>query len=165
MKNKEILYVECFKHDNFNYFIGITNKGLAYVERENDFINKYDFELRINKYKTKVYKETLIKYFNKEIKVFNLDLDLLGTKFQVSVWKELMKINYGTTLCYSEVASKLGDIKKTRAVANAIAKNNILIIVPCHRVLSKDNRLNGFSSGLDLKQYLLDLEGVTHYKK
>ena len=158
------LYYDTFSFDNFNYFIGVTDQGLAFLERDNDFVNKYNFNLVKDLSVTNKYKEELIKYFKNELTNFSLELDLIGTDFQKSVWKILYDIPYGVTVSYSEVATRLGDIKKVRAVSNAIGKNNILIVIPCHRVLSKDNKLTGFSSGLDLKEYLLKHEGINNYK-
>lgn len=165
MSQNKILYFNIFEFDGFEYFIGVTNKGLAYFERLTIFDNKEDFLLVRSADKTNSYILEIVRYFKKEITIFNFTLDLIGTEFQKTVWNELLKINYGTTLSYSEVASNMADINKTRAVANAIGKNNILIVVPCHRVLGKNLKLTGFSSGLDLKEYILDLENINYYEK
>lgn len=159
------LYISTFTYDNFNYFIGVTNKGLAYLLRDNEFENKYSFNLIEDNNKTRLYKEQLIKYFNKELKEFDFKIDLNGTDFQIKVWKELIKIPYGKTFSYLDIANKLNSPNSVRAVANAIGKNNILIVLPCHRIIGSNKKLTGFSSGLDMKEYLLNLENIFDYKR
>ncbi|HKL95275.1 MAG TPA: methylated-DNA--[protein]-cysteine S-methyltransferase [Haploplasma sp.] len=161
-KLKTKLYIDKLNLDNYQFILGVTNKGLAYFLKE-DEIDLLDFELVYNNDITTIYKDSLVKYFKGELKEFNLPLDLIGTNFQKSVWQILLTIPYGKAISYSDVAIKLGDIKKVRAVANAIGKNNILVIVPCHRIIGKNKKLTGFSSGLDLKEYLLKLEGYNNY--
>lgn len=101
----------------------------------------------------------LQEYFDLQRTAFTLPLDLQGTVFQKKVWQALLAIPFGTTLSYLKVAQKLGDPKKVRAVAAAIAKNPVLILVPCHRVIGSDAKLIGYSGGLQRKQALLKLEG------
>lgn len=101
----------------------------------------------------------LQEYFDLQRTAFTLPLDLQGTVFQKKVWQALLAIPFGTTLSYLKVAQKLGDPKKVRAVAAAIAKNPVLILVPCHRVIGSDAKLVGYSGGLQRKQALLKLEG------
>lgn len=101
----------------------------------------------------------LIEYFLSERKEFDLPLKFQGTPFQVSVWKALAKIPYGKTLSYQEHAGKIKKPKAFRAVASAIGKNPLSIIVPCHRVIGKDGSLRGFGGGLPNKEKLLKLEG------
>lgn len=81
-----------------------------------------------------------------------------GTPFQQKVWSILLKIPYGETWSYKDVAIALGEPRKTRAVANAIGKNKLLIVIPCHRVIGSDGKLHGFAGGLDLKASLLHHE-------
>jgi methylated-DNA-[protein]-cysteine S-methyltransferase len=91
---------------------------------------------------------------------FDLPLDPLGTAFQKRVWETLRAIPYGTTLSYSELARRLGDVRATRAVGAANGKNPIPIIVPCHRVVGANGALTGFGGGLDRKRWLLEHEGA-----
>ena len=102
--------------------------------------------------------EQLIHYFNGEIRIFNLPINQEGTAFQKEVWNELMSIPYGRTISYLELAIKTGDPKATRAVANANGKNNVAIIVPCHRVIGSDKTLVGYGGGLWRKKWLLEHE-------
>ena len=100
-------------------------------------------------------------YFNKQLTSFEYGLNPAGTPFQKKVWEELTKIPYGSTCSYQEIAVRLGGVEKTRAVASAIAKNPILILIPCHRVIGSNGKLTGFSGGLNRKRLLLELEGNT----
>jgi O-6-methylguanine DNA methyltransferase len=82
-----------------------------------------------------------------------------GTNLQEAVWSALLDIPYGTLVNYSQVAQSIQKPKATRAVANAIGKNPIIYLIPCHRVIRKDGSLGGFSCGLDKKVAFLKLEG------
>ena len=107
--------------------------------------------------------EQLIQYFNAQRRIFELPLNQPGTAFQQEVWNELITIPYGKTISYLELARKTGDTKATRAVANANGKNNIAIIVPCHRVIGSNKDLVGYAGGLWRKKWLLELEAkVAH---
>ncbi len=97
-------------------------------------------------------------YFKGELTKFDLEFNIQGTKFQKSVWRELETIEYGKTISYGEVAQRIGNPKAARAVGMANNKNPIPIIIPCHRVIGKDGSLTGFGGGLEIKQYLLELE-------
>lgn len=101
----------------------------------------------------------LNEYFEGKRQNFDLELSPCGTPFQRSVWQELQKIPYGQTVSYSFIAQKIGNPKGSRAVGMANNKNPIPIIIPCHRVIGKNGTLTGFGGGLDIKRYLLDLEG------
>ena len=101
-------------------------------------------------------KEEIEEYFQGKRKIFDLPLDAKGTEFQKRVWKELLDIRYGETLSYGEIGDRIGT-KAYRAIGNACGKNPIPILIPCHRVVGKDN-IGGFSLGLDLKRKLLDIE-------
>jgi methylated-DNA-[protein]-cysteine S-methyltransferase len=98
------------------------------------------------------------EYFKGKRKVFDLPLSLKGTDFQRSAWEALLTIPYGETCCYADIAKKIGSPKACRAVGMANNRNPIVIIVPCHRVIGKDQSLTGYGGGLDVKKYLLDLE-------
>lgn len=102
--------------------------------------------------------EQLIQYFNGQRRQFELPLNQEGTSFQQNVWNELVQIPYGRTISYLELARKTGDSKATRAVANANGRNNIAIIVPCHRVIGSNRELVGYGGGLWRKKWLLDHE-------
>lgn len=104
----------------------------------------------------------LEEYFAGKRKQFTLPLNQDGTEFQTKVWDLLYKIPYGKTMSYNDLAKQYGDIKAIRAVASANAKNNIAIIVPCHRVIGSDHSLVGYAGGLWRKKWLLDHEAKYH---
>jgi methylated-DNA-[protein]-cysteine S-methyltransferase len=101
----------------------------------------------------------LREYFNLQRKEFDFPLEILGTDFQKKVWDELIKIPYGETISYGELANRMGDKNLMRAVAAANGANPIPIVIPCHRVIGADGSLTGYGGGLDVKQKLLELEG------
>jgi len=100
----------------------------------------------------------LKEYFEGSRKEFSLPLVTPGSDFQQFVWKELIKITYGTTRTYLEQSLALGKPDAIRAVANANGMNRISIIIPCHRVIGSDGHLTGYGGGLKRKKWLLDHE-------
>ena len=102
--------------------------------------------------------EELIEFFHGKRRVFDLPVHQDGTGFQQKVWGELLTIPFGKTISYMDLAKRLGDPKVIRAAASTNGKNNIAIIVPCHRVIGSDKSLVGYSGGLWRKKWLLDHE-------
>lgn len=100
----------------------------------------------------------LEEYFAGARKAFDVALVLTGNQFQQRVWTELMKIPYGATASYADIASRIGSPCAVRAVASAIASNPVSIIVPCHRVIASSGALAGYAGGLSAKKSLLALE-------
>lgn len=100
----------------------------------------------------------LEEYFKGERKEFTIHLSPEGTEFQKKVWQELMKIPYGETRSYKDIAMKIGKPTAARAVGMANNKNRMLIVIPCHRVIGQNGSLVGYASGVDMKKYLLELE-------
>ncbi|MGB3998107.1 MAG: methylated-DNA--[protein]-cysteine S-methyltransferase [Bacilli bacterium] len=100
----------------------------------------------------------LEEYFAGNRQTFELPIALSGTAFQVAVWECLLKIPYGKTATYGEIAESLGKKKATRAVGAACGANPLMIVVPCHRVIGKNGRLTGYAGGLAVKDALLRLE-------
>lgn len=100
----------------------------------------------------------LDEYFTGTRTRFEVALDPVGSEFQFSVWRELLKIPYGTTTTYGEVAKAIGQPKAARAVGLANNQNPLAIVVPCHRVIGADGKLVGYGGGLPRKKYLLSLE-------
>ena len=103
-------------------------------------------------------KRQLDEYFEGRRRGFDLPLAPAGTPFQLRAWKALQDIPYGAIRSYGEQARAIGQPRAVRAVAAANGRNPIAIVVPCHRVIGGDGRLTGYGGGLDVKQYLLDLE-------
>jgi methylated-DNA-[protein]-cysteine S-methyltransferase len=106
-------------------------------------------------------KKQLEQYFAGRRTSFDVALDLVGTEFQVQAWRALCRIPFGKTISYGQQAAKIKKPKAFRAVGSANGKNPIPIIVPCHRVVSSDGSLGGYSLGLKMKKQLLALEGVS----
>lgn len=102
--------------------------------------------------------EQLIEYFQGHRRIFDIPVSQEGTEFQLRVWNELMNIPFGKTNSYLDIARKLGDIKNIRAAASANGRNNVAIIVPCHRVIGSNGELVGYAGGLWRKKWLLGLE-------
>jgi len=110
--------------------------------------------------RTQAVRQQLEEYFAGERRSFELPLDLRGTEFRRRCWDELLKIRYGETRSYAEIARAVGNPKGFRAVGQANHYNPIAIIVPCHRVLASDGLLGGYGGGLAVKALLLRLEGA-----
>jgi methylated-DNA-[protein]-cysteine S-methyltransferase len=104
--------------------------------------------------------QQLQEYFEGKRTVFELPLAQPGTDFQQKVWGQLLTIPFGKTVSYMHMAKQLGDPKVIRAAAAANGKNNIAIIVPCHRVIGANQTLVGYAGGLWRKKWLLDLENT-----
>ncbi|MBB1270282.1 methylated-DNA--[protein]-cysteine S-methyltransferase [Shewanella sp. SR44-3] len=102
----------------------------------------------------------LTEYFAGKRQHFELPLAPKGTEFQRQVWQALSELNFGQVCSYSDIANHIERPKAVRAVGAANGANPIAIIVPCHRVIGKSGKLTGYAYGLDMKQYLLDLEGI-----
>lgn len=100
----------------------------------------------------------LEQYFAKERTSFDIPLLFTGSDFQNVVCAELLKIGYGQTISYGELAKRLKNPRAVRAVANAVAGNPMSIFVPCHRVIGANGTLTGYAGGLKAKEFLLRLE-------
>jgi methylated-DNA-[protein]-cysteine S-methyltransferase len=116
-----------------------------YIIKETELIKKTHIQLN--------------EYFAGKRIDFDLPLKYInGTPFQKEVWDALKKINYGSTCSYKDIATIIGRPKAVRAVGGANNKNNIPIIIPCHRVIGANGALIGYGGGIDKKVYLLELE-------
>ena len=106
-------------------------------------------------------KKELDEYFELKRKIFDIPIAVYGSDFQYKVWIETYKIPFGEIETYSNIAKKISNSKGSifRAVGSAEGKNKIPIIIPCHRVVSKDLKLTGYAGGIEKKEYLLKLEG------
>lgn len=103
-------------------------------------------------------KNQLKEYFSGKRRKFTLPLDPQGTKFDQKVWKATQKIPYGQVRTYKDIAKIIGKPQASRAIGNALGRNPIPIIIPCHRVIASNGTLGGYSSGLKIKKMLLLLE-------
>jgi O-6-methylguanine DNA methyltransferase len=107
----------------------------------------------------KDFSDELLAYFEGKGDCFTQEtVFLTGTEFERSVWNALMKIPYGQTRTYKWIAETIGNPGAVRAVGQALAKNPLPVIIPCHRVIESDGSIGGFSSGVEKKRRLLDLE-------
>jgi AraC family transcriptional regulator of adaptative response/methylated-DNA-[protein]-cysteine methyltransferase len=100
----------------------------------------------------------LVEYFGGKRQTFDVPMVFAGTEFQELVWRELLRIPYGDTISYEELANRIGRPGAQRAVGLANGRNRIPIMVPCHRVIQKNGQLRGYGGGLWRKEWLLDLE-------
>ena len=104
-------------------------------------------------------RDQLAAYFSGELKEFDLPVTPMGSEFQRQVWGELVKVGYGETVSYGELARRLGKSNAaSRAVGTANGANPIPIVIPCHRVVGSDGSLTGYAGGLARKRILLELE-------
>lgn len=149
-------------------FLVKSSKGLSCAEfmksrrdlgRVTKFFREKNIPLVGDRVKFQLEERLFRQYFEGREVDFNvLSLDLLtGTAFQRKVWLETRKIPYGKTETYKSLARRLRH-RGYRSIGQALSRNPLLIVIPCHRVLSSDGGLGGFSAGLELKKYLLDLE-------
>jgi len=107
--------------------------------------------------------EQLIQYFQGARRQFDLPIHQPGTKFQQGVWNEIITVPFGRTISYFELARKTGDTKAIRAVGSANGKNNVAVIIPCHRVIGANRELVGYAGGIWRKKWLLEHEAKLAY--
>lgn len=138
--------------------------GPVEISGDDDFVSKVIFVEEVKtdtEHLPKVIrdcKQQLEEYFVGTRTEFSLMLSQSGTDFQRRVWTELCNIPYGKTTSYLQLSKNLGDVKAIRAVGTANGRNNLAIIVPCHRVIGSNGTLVGYAGGLDKKKWLLDFE-------
>ena len=104
-------------------------------------------------------KHELDLYFSHKFKEFHTPILLKGTEFELKIYQTLMKIPYGKTATYKEIAQKIKHPKAFRAVGNANSKNLIPIFIPCHRVVATHG-MGGYNGGIEIKKFLLQNEGI-----
>jgi len=107
-------------------------------------------------------KKQVAEYLDGNRKEFDIPLLMVGTDFQKNVWNALLKIPYGTTISYLQLAENIGNAKAVRAVANADGANAMAVIIPCHRVIESNGGLGGYGGGVAIKKQLLELEKGNH---
>ncbi|MDA0986810.1 MAG: methylated-DNA--[protein]-cysteine S-methyltransferase [Bacteroidetes bacterium] len=161
------IYYSVYNYEVGNLKIFSTNKGICYLGLPNQkyeliikWFKKYfnPFEIIKDDSKNKYIHKELKKYFENKLRRFNCNYDLRGTKFQRKIWVELLKIPFSQIISYKQLAEKINHKKSYRAVGNAIGKNPVAIIIPCHRVIATNGSLGGYSGGIRIKKLLLNLE-------
>jgi len=141
-----------------------TPIGLLAVTATDQFVVAVDFTTRRqNNLANDITKQAvreLEEYFTQQRKVFSVPIFCTGTAWQNKVWQKLLAVPYGAVISYQDLAEAVGKPKAARAVGQAVNKNPIAIIVPCHRVLGSRGDLVGYAQGLKKKKQLLIIEGL-----
>lgn len=149
-----------------NIFFYETEIGIIGIRENNKSITDIYFskvDTNDNIEETDLIKECfkqLKEYFEGNRVKFDLPLDARGTEFQKKVWNELLRIPYGETKSYKDIAVAIGNEKACRAIGMANNKNPIPIIIPCHRVIGSNGKLVGYAGGLNVKEKLLNIEKI-----
>lgn len=160
-------YTHQRKSTMINYYSQNTKIGKITIFEENNFIINVCFEQKqlstagCHKNATPLIRKAfsqLTEYVDRQRQDFNLPLKPKGTLFQQKVWKEVLKIPYGQTASYKDIATAVGNSNASRAVGMANNKNPIPIFIPCHRIIGKNGTLTGYAGGLELKEVLLKIE-------
>lgn len=163
----KVMYYCALIFNDKEHLIAATEKGLAFVGSPNTGLvelvvwiekNREGTLLEENNEFMESYRIALEEYFIGERHEFDVPLDVSGTNFQESVWRELVNILYGEIKTYAEIAEAIGNPKAVRAVASAIGQNPVMIVVPCHRVIRKNGMISGYRGGVEMKKDLLELE-------
>ena len=144
--------------------LGVSEKGLVALEFDRGqgrpVLKDKNIRWDPSDAKAKPYARELTEYFAGKRREFTFALDLRGTPFQLKCWHALLRIPYGETRSYADIARTVGQPHAFRAVGMANNRNPIAIVVPCHRVVASDGTLCGYGGGLDIKRTLLELEGA-----
>ena len=137
--------------------------GLWFVGQVNDAKDNWDIEIKDDLPIFEQVENWLESYFSGEETSITIPLQPKGTIFQERVWKILQEIPYGETMTYGDIARRIAKEKgvatySAQAVGQAVGKNPISILIPCHRVLGKNGALTGYAGGVHRKEQLLKLE-------
>lgn len=155
-KKERMIYQDIVETPIGNLYLGADETGLIYVDTKLLFNQD---SLRDKKI-TQTYVDQLSQYLKGTRQIFTCPISqhITGTSFQKLVWQQLALVPYGEIWNYSDLAQQINQSNAVRAVANAVGKNPLLIIWPCHRIIRKDGQLGGFRSGANWKYYLQELE-------
>lgn len=164
---ENVVYYGHIDTDDWSIYLAATDTGLCFVGSHNEGISELKSwfnskwpksHLVVNWDEVSVYAEQLVDYLIGERRNIDLPIDLIGTEFQETVWAALQKVPYGDTKSYTDISEAIGKPDSVRAVGAAVGANPILIVVPCHRVISKNGKMTGYRGGIPMKQKLLRLE-------
>jgi methylated-DNA-[protein]-cysteine S-methyltransferase len=159
----ETLYYSRMSSPVGSLLIGVSETALVALEFDRGLPKKIAGQAvawEESEPRTRGVHQQLQEYFSGNRRNFELALDPRGTDFQKRCWNELLRIPYGETRSYAEIARAVGSPKSFRAVGQVNHYNPIAIIVPCHRVLASGCYLGGYGGGLPVKAWLLRLEGA-----
>lgn len=174
--NRNMIYHHTLNLGNREWTLWASEQGLIRVSYPQDggqlpaswlktYAPDYEFLEGAGRFEQLGVIELLRRYFAGEPVDFNsLALDLWGTPFQQEVWRGLLTIPHGEVATYKELAVRIGRPLAVRAVGTANGQNPLPVIVPCHRVIGANGTLTGYRGGLQLKQELLQLEGILNVK-
>lgn len=134
--------------------------------KDEDYIYRIDFKKRIEEFEGQGFENALTHKLFSQIKEylagkrqsFDIPIEITGTDFERKVYRALLEIPYGVAASYKDIATNIGSPKSCRAVGNAVGKNPLPIIIPCHRVITSSGRIGGYYYGLDMKRKLLSIE-------
>lgn len=161
------VYYSQFQYEDWRLYLAKTDKGLCYIGSPNKPFEELESwvkkkikgaELEENPVVFKEDIKGLLDYMYGRAQDFKITCDIVGTDFQRQVWHAMEEVPYGTTTTYKAIAEKINNPKAVRAVGTAIGANPLLMILPCHRVVTVSGSLSGFRAGLDMKAFLIDLE-------
>jgi AraC family transcriptional regulator of adaptative response/methylated-DNA-[protein]-cysteine methyltransferase len=169
-ESKECIVTSLYESPMGTIILAANSKGICMAEFSDRRMLEYQIKVLKkyfpgaivpgkNKFIVQAEKE-LKEYFEGKLKNFTIPLVYPGTEFQQKVWNQLIKIPYGKTISYEELAERVGITKASRAVGTANGMNRIGVIIPCHRVVNKNGKLGGYGGGLWRKKKLLELEGA-----
>lgn len=139
-----------------------------------DFIDRPNLEQAVEQLRLKLHaniipglnspiksiEDEIQSYFERTLTEFKTPMSTIGSPFQRAVWQALLRIPYGTTISYAELAANIKQPTAYRAVANANGANRIVIAIPCHRVINSNGGLGGYGGGIERKQLLLEHENM-----
>lgn len=167
MQNGQIIYRD-ISSPLGEMIAGATAKGICFLEWhdrggvdkiKNLVAKRYKADLQQgNNELLDLLESEIQEYFNGELKKFSVPIDVSGTTFEMATWRQLLKIPYGETRSYSEIATMLEKPEASRAVGRANGANNLSIVIPCHRVIDAGGSLRGYGGKLWRKKRLLELE-------
>jgi len=150
--------------ENIFYTTITTPVGYLKLKTNHDSlltISFTDIQLPSSEFQPFILKETarqILEYFSGTLKIFHLKTEPAGTDFQLKVWNQVLKVEFGETASYLDIALQTGSKNNTRAVGLANGKNPIPIIIPCHRIIGVNGKLTGYAGGIENKRWLLQHE-------
>lgn len=164
----ETLWWDVIEADAGRFGVGVSERGLLAIllpnaaDQRDQVLGRLAGQFQLGEQSDRLREacQQLREYFAGERREFDLELDLRGTSFQVDAWNAVAAVPYGETTSYGEIARRIGRPDAVRAVGAANGANPIPIVVPCHRIIGSNGKLTGYGGGLDLKRWLLKLEGI-----